>query len=816
MNNGTTFESILPEQSNVPIGHVAIAPSNPNIIWVGTGDPASGRIPLRGCGVYKSVDAGRTWKYAGLKETAHIGRIAIHPRNPDVVYVAAVGYHFSLSQDRGLYKTTNGGESWEKILYINERAGIVDVVLNPENPEIILAAAYDKTRIPWNFDDFGPESGIYKSTDGGRTWKRLTNGLPAGKIGRIGLAIYPKNPNIIYANITNENTRPATEEEIKQAERRGLKLRERRRGGEVFRSEDGGETWKKMSPEGQSIGGGKWYGQIYIDPNNDQVIYVMDTNLLRSTDGGRTWGKEGPETIADRVHVDHHALWIDPQNSHHLILGNDGGLAVSYDFGKTWDVYDNLPLAQYYAIGVDMEEPYNIYGGTQDNGSIKVVSHSLRGQITRDDCLSVGGGDGMYNQVDPNDSRWLYNASQLGAIQRVDQKTGLVKNIRPIPAKGEPPYRFNWTAPIHISPHISQVIYIGANVLLRSVNRGDTWQKISPDLTTNDPEKLKGNIEFCTITTISESPITPGIIWVGTDDGKVQVTKNGGGTWHDVTEKLAEAGAPQEYYVSRVFASHHQEGKAYVTKTGFQRDDYRPFVFVTEDGGETWHNITSNLPEGTVYVIAEDRKNPNLLFVGTEMSVFVTLDGGKRWVKLGRNLPANALVHDLVLHPRENDLIVATHGRGLFIADISVLQELSAKVLDEEIYLFDIEPKIQWIYRRGSWDNFSGHRNYVAENEPFGLFINYYLKKESKEKIKITITDLYGQVISRLEGKGEAGVNSVLWNMRRQPRPEETKETGERRETLGPLVQPGEYLVILEAAGKKLTKRALIRKMPGT
>jgi photosystem II stability/assembly factor-like uncharacterized protein len=820
INNGTTFESILPNQSNIPIGHIALAPSNLDIIWVGTGDPASGRIPLRGRGVFKSVDAGKNWSFMGLTETRHIGRIAIHPKNPDIVYVAAVGYHFTANPERGIYKTTDGGKTWEKILFISDQVGFVDVLINGRNPETIFAASYDKHRLQWNFEEGGPQSAIFKSTDGGRTWKKLGGGLPSGKIGRIGLAAFPKNPNIMYASVDNLNMRPATKEEADQDKRNKIEpAKERRIGGEVYRTDDGGSTWRKMNSPKDAVGGGKWYGQIYVDPNDDRVIYVPSTSINRSLDGGKTWGSSGPENIARRVHVDYHALWIDPENSKHVILGDDGGLAISYDFGKTWDVFETLPLAQYYAIGVDMEEPYNIYGGLQDNGSVRVPSNGRSGELTNDDWVSVGGGDGQYNVVDPTDSRWLYNASQNGAIRRLDQKTGLGQNIRPVRAKEMPPYRFNWTAPIVISPHNSQVIYLGAQVLLRSMNRGNSWQEISPDLTTNDPEKIKGNIEYGTLTSISESPLTPGLIWTGADDGTVQMTKNGGGSWTNVTSGLKAAGAPENYYVTRVFGSNFKESAAYVTKAGFAYDDYRPFVFKTENSGETWTPISGNLPEGTVYVIAEDRKNPNLLFVGTEVSVFATVDGGKRWTVMNTNLPDNALVHDLLIHPRENDLVVATHGRGLFVTDVSPLQEMKDKFWEEDVYLFDVEPKIQWTPRRSSLGaDSSGDRVFTAPNEPSGLVINYYLKNGSQDKAMITITDPYGEEMAKLEGKSAAGMNSVIWNMMR-PRLRSAAAPGPPafgvRGFGAQFVPAGEYVVILEIAGKTLTRKTQIRKMPG-
>jgi photosystem II stability/assembly factor-like uncharacterized protein len=813
-NNGTTFQSLFDNGGTPAIGDFAIAPSDPDILWIGTGTAASGRLTIKGDGVYKSVDRGKTWEHMGLQKTRHIGQIAVHPQNPDIVYAAALGYHFSFNEDRGLYKTTDGGATWEKALYISEKVGVVDVVIDPQNPDTVYAASYDKWREPWHFEESGPETAIFKSSDGGKTWKKLTQGLPAGKLGRIGLAIYPKNPKILYAHIENGNMRPPTGNETERAKKRGEEPREQRIGGEVYRTEDGGESWKKMNRTEDNLGGGKWYGEIRIDPNDDQVVYAMSTRLQRSLDGGKTWGESGPVNIAEKVHVDHHVVWIDPANSNRIILGNDGGLAQSYDFGKTWDVYENIPGSQFYAIGVDMEEPYNIYGGTQDTESFKIPSNSVYGTITRNDWAAVGGGDGMYNQVDPDDSRWLYNDYQMGAIQRFDQKRGVGTFIRPSRGEDESPYRFNWTAPIHISPHNSQIIYLGAEVLLRSLNRGDDWQEISPDLTTNDPKKLEGNIEFCTITAIAESPRTPGVIWVGTDDGKVQLTRNSGGTWIDLTGNLKEAGAPDEYYVSRVFASHHDDGTAYVTKTGFQREDFRPFIYKTTDFGKTWISIAGNIPEGVIHVIVEDKKNPDLLFVGKEFGVWVTIEGGNNWVSMRNNIPTQD-IFDLLIHPRENDLVVGTYGRGLYVTDITVLQELDKKILDEDVYLFEIEPKIQWIYKRRK--NPYGHRHFFAPNETDGIAVNYYLKAGSEDKARIMIQDLTGGALATLEAGSKAGLNRVTWDMRRQLTQEEKDRMADSprmRRRQGEMVPPGDYIVILQLGDKTLKRIARIRKMP--
>ena len=809
-NNGTTFTCLFENEGSPAIGDAAVSKSNPDILWVGTGTPASGRISLLGDGVYKSTDGGETWRHMGLTESRHIGRIQIHPENPDVVYAAAVGYHFSFNPERGLYKTEDGGETWEKVLYISEKTGVVDVVLDPENPETVYAAAYHKQRVPWNFDEDGPESGIYKSADGGRNWTRLTKGLPSGEIGRIGIAVYPRNTDILYASVENGNMRPPTEEEIERAERRDREPEEQKIGRQVYRSDDGGQSWRRTHPEEVSFSGGKWYGVIYIDPNDPDVVYLPSVPLLRSADGGKTWGEEEPENIAQGVHVDHHAVWIDPDDSSHIRLGNDGGLAVSYDFGKTWDFYENLPLAQFYAVGADMEQPYNIYGGLQDNGSVTFPSNSIYGEITRDDVEWVGGGDGMYNLPDPENPRWLYNESQFGWAVRTDRLRGVRTRIQPSPDKEDEEYRFHWTTPIEISPHNTRIIYMGSQYLLRSLDQGDTWQKISPDLSGADPEKLEGNIEFCLISAISESPVKPGIIWAGTDDGKVQVTRDCGGSWTDVTVNLAEAGAPEEFYVSRIFASHHQAGRAYAVKTGFQRDDFRPFVFRTDDYGKTWEDISGNLPNGIIYVIAEDHKNPDLLFLGRDFDVRVTIDGGRNWVSMKNNMPTNS-VHDLLIHPRENDLVVGTHGRGVYAADITPLQEMDAGLLNKDVHLFKVEDKVRWDYvYRGT---LYGQRQFTAENEPVGLAVNYYLKNKREDGVRITVSDPYGEVIRRLEGPGEAGINRVVWDMRR-----EAEDTGEeesrRRPRRGEWADTGEYVITLEADGKTLSRKARVLPMP--
>lgn len=798
-NNGTTFEPIFDNQEALSIGAVAVAPSNTDIVWVGTGEEANARSSYWGDGVYKSTDAGMTWQNMGLRDSHHIARIVIHPQNPEVVYVAAMGHLYSFNEERGVFKTVDGGKTWQKVLYVNEKVGVIDLVINRGNPQVLYAAAYEKYRYPWHFEEGGPESGIYKTTDGGGAWTRLSGGLPDGKIGRIGIDIYLQNLNILYAVVENANMRPPTEREIEQAQRRGTQPQERIYGGEVYRSDDAGSTWTKMNSSDDDVGGKAAYSfnEIRIDPNNDQNVFVTSVAIASSTDGGKTWYDINwpPRRMFSRSFGDVRTFWIDPQNSDRMIMGSDGGVHITYDGGATCDHYDNLPLGEIYAIGVDMEYPYNVYAGLQDHESWKGPSNSWSGAVTLEDWVTVGTGDGMYNQIDPNDSRWLYNTSQFGDHYRVDQKLGIRTRIVPRRPRDQEPYRFNWNTPIHISPHNSQVIYTGTQYLLRSMSRGDNWQEISPDLTLNDPVKIagRGHIQYCTITTISESPVTPGVIWVGTDDGKVWLTRDYGASWIENTQKIEAVGGPAEYWISRVFASNFDAGTAYVTKTGYRRDDFRTFVFKTTDFGAEWESISGNLQGKPVNVIVEDRKNPALLFLGTDRGIYVSINGGKLWVRMKNNMPT-VPVHDLLIHPRENDLVAGTYGRGLFITDVSPLQELNEEVLQEDIYLFNVEPKMN--FNRRAWGNYNlyGYRHISTPNEPNAVVIYYYIKDPLQSEVTITITDSYGTVMRTMKGEAVPGINRAMWNINR--------------------VQAGEYIVTLEANGKTWSTKTRVLNEP--
>jgi len=820
VNNGTTFEPVFDGQPKLSIGDVAVAPTDANVIWVGTGEPYCARSSSSGDGVWKSVDAGKTWTHMSLADSHHIARVLIHPKDADTVYVAAMGHLFSANAERGVYKTVDGGKSWKKVLYVSDKIGAVDLALVESAPDTLYAAMYDKVRLPWHYELGGPESGIYRTDDGGRTWARLGGGLPTGRIGRIGFDIYQKDPKTLYAVVENGNRRPPTAEEAEQDKRRGVEPAQRTAGNEVYRTDDGGKTWRKVNAGHEDALNKAPYSfnQLRLDQNDPETVYITGVSVASTNDGGKTWKGLGWPTdgVMPRAFGDWRTLWVDPLDSNRLIFGSDGGVNVSYDRGKTSHHSYNIPLTEWYALGVDMEDPYNIYGGLQDHDSWKGPSNGWAGEIGPADWVTVGGGDGMYNCVDPTDSRWLFNNREMGTMWRFDQKTGVQTQITPRREKGRPALRFNWTPPIALSPHNPAIVYTGAQVVFRSLDRGDHWLEISPDLTTNEDAKQhgEGHISYCTLTTLAESPVMPGVIWTGSDDGKVQVTRDGGATWLDRTAKLVAAGGPANFWASRVFPSPHAAGTAFVTKTGWRLDDYRPSIHKTTDFGETWTSIAGDLPAGRpINVVVQDRKNPDLLFVGTEWGVFVTLDGGKGWLPFKAEMPS-VKITDLAIHPRENDLVIATYGRGAYVVDITPLQEMTAGVLGEDVHLFDLEPKTQRF--TGGMGNYQllGDSHLFTPNEPNAVVVNYYLKAKANGPVKVTVADPYGTVLAEITGKGEAGLNTVLWGMRAQrpgqkPAPFQGSGGGSR------LVAPGEYVVTLEAAGQKLAKKAVIRYRQG-
>lgn len=770
-NHGLTYDVLFENQDVYSIGAVAVAPSDPDILYLGSGEANNSRSTYWGDGVYKSTDAGETWTNVGLPESHHIGRIVVHPTNPDVVYVAALGHLYSENPERGLYKSTDGGESWDQILapVVNGKTiGVVDVAMAPDDPEVLYAATYDKVRVPFSFDLGGPGSRVYKSTDGGDNWEMLTNGLPQGMLGRIGIDVYLRDPDIVYLTIENAN-KPDMSDEERYQELLGHESSSGMIDGEVYRSTDAGGSWEKMSPDSVSAAGypGYYYGQIRVDPNDPDVIYVLSVRTMKSEDGGRTWNQR-----AWNFGGDDHALWIDPENSDYMILGYDHGMGVTWDGGENWYHPDNQSLAQFYAVGYDMSYPYRVAGGLQDNGSqLAYHTNPAGGPIRFEQWLRVGGGDGMYNVIEGCTNRYLYNESQFGPISRLDLWTGERRGIR----YDDPELRWNWNAPILISPHDCDVIFHGANKLLRSGYRGESWEVISDDLTKADPATLTtgkggdGNIQYATITTIDESPLQAGLLWVGTDDGNVQVTRDGGRNWTLLNDNIPNN---PEYWVSRVAASHHDPGTAYVSFTGMRRDDFGAFVYKTTDFGESWMDISANLPEEPINVIQEHDDNPDVLFVGTDFAVYVSLDGGASWTRMKNEMPTQS-AYDLKIHPRENDLIVATHGRGIYIADISALSQVTEEVLEEDAWFFQPESKVRWIgedLMNYASDNFDG------ESEPMAIPLYYYLGSDAAGDVTFTVYQ--GNVaIASLTGPSEAGMHKVLWGMdKREERSEEQVE----------------------------------------
>jgi photosystem II stability/assembly factor-like uncharacterized protein len=803
-NGGVTFEPVMDSQSIYSMGAIAVAPSDENVVWAGTGDNSATRSAYWGDGVYKSTDAGKTWQNMGLKDTQHIARIVIHPTRPDTVYVAALGHLATPNTERGVFKTTDGGKTWKKVLYVGDRVGAVDLVRDARNPEVLYAATYEHMRLAWVINDGGPGTGIYKTTDGGANWKELTNGLPKGPMGRIGIDICRSKPDTLYAVYDNHNLRPGATNPTDTI------------NGQVYRTNDAGATWHKVNPDNVDVSGkaGYSFNQLTVDPNNPERVWVTGSNFNHSEDGGKTWGgRGGPRTFA-RAFGDFRSLWIDPLDSDRMIATSDGGVYQSFDGGRTGQHYLTIRGGEVYALGVDMETPYNIYEGLQDHESWKGPSNGWTGSVGVEDWVTVGIGDGMYNQVDPSDSRWVYNTQEFGGHGRYDQKTHERVRIVPTRPQGQPALRFNWIAPFVLSPHNPQMLYAGAQVLFRSVDRGDRWQEISPDLTTNDPEKTNRSaagsaIQYCTIVTISESPVTPGILWVGTDDGKVQVTRNGGANWTDVTNNIAAAGGPENVWTSRVYASRFAAGTAYAAKTGRRQDNFKPYLFKTADFGATWTNISSNLPQWPVNVIVEDLQKASVLFAGTDIGVYVSTDGGARWVALKSNMPP-APVTDMVMHPREQDLVAGTYGRGLWVVDIAPIREMTEENLKGP-YLFAVKPKP--IRRDGAQGNnrFNGDSFPATPNEPNGLAIYYYLNQDAAQTVTVTVADLTGKVVRTLTGSQKAGINRVA------------SEGfggfgggggGGRGGQARAAMPPGEYVVTLDVGGNKLTQKARVLETP--
>ncbi len=824
-NNGVTWDPVFDSQGSYSIGCVVIDPNNPHVVWVGSGENNSQRSVSYGDGVYKSLDGGKSWKNMGLKTSEHIGKIIIDPRNSDVVYVAAQGPLWGPCGERGLYKTTDGGETWNAVLTVSENTGVSDIVFDPRNPDVLYATSYQRRRHVWTLINGGPESKLFKSTNAGATWDTLKTGIPGGDLGRIGLAISPANPDILYALIEAQDDK-----------------------GGVYRSSDRGATWEKRN--GYTVVSPQYYQEVFCDPVDPDRIVIVDTWTKISDDGGKTLRNLGNKYR----HVDDHALWINPDNTQHMIIGGDGGLYVTYDGGTNWDFIENLPVTQFYRVSVDNSEPFfYVYGGTQDNASLGAPSRTLKSDgIGNEDWLFTNGGDGFESQIDPTDPNIVYAQAQYGYIVRYDKKSGERTGIQPQPGKGEAPFRWNWDSPLLISPHQHTRLYFCANKVFRSEDRGNTWKAVSPDLTRQldrNALPVMGKIQsvdaisknastslYGNIVSFDESPIREGWLYAGTDDGLIQISEDGGGAWRKI-ESIA--GVPERTYVSCLTASMHKEGALYATFDNHKMADFKPYVLKSLDNGKTWQTLMKGLPEnGPVYVIKEDHKDPNLLFLGTEFGVYVSNDGGASWIKLTGGLPTIA-VKDIAIQRRDNALVLGTFGRGFYVLDdYSPLRNLSSDILEKEAHIFDTAPALLYVEKDDQGRQEQGSTYYAAANPPFGATFTYYIKegytslKEQRRKneaellkkketppyptyeqlraedteeepyLIFTIRDSDKEVIRTMTAPVKKGVQRATWNLRYPNFNPVTSKTD--KPSSGALAMPGTYTVELSkySAGK--------------
>ncbi|MGQ0639813.1 MAG: WD40/YVTN/BNR-like repeat-containing protein, partial [Gemmatimonadaceae bacterium] len=853
-SGGATWTPIMDREGSYSIGWVTLDPNNPNVVWVGTGERNSQRSVAYGDGVYKSDDGGHSWKNVGLKNSEHIGRIVVHPKNSDVVYVAAQGPLWSAGGDRGLYKTTDGGKTWEQVLKISDNTGVSDVVLDPRNPDVIVATAYQRRRHFFTLINGGPESAIHRSTDGGKTWTKVNTGLPNEELGRIGIAISPINPDILYAIVESAN----------------------RRGG-IFRSTDNGVTWERRMDYNQ--GSPMYYGDIFPDPVDVDRIYIPDVIFQVSDDGGRTLRPLGQRAM----HVDNHIIWVDPANTRHMLVGNDGGLYRSFDAGGTWVFFENLPLAQYYDVDVDNATPfYNVYGGLQDNYSLGMPSRTRSDHgILNADVFVTQGGDGFVSRVDPQDPNIIYAELQHGVIVRYDKRTGERVGIQPQEEKNGAPLRWNWDAPFIISPHSHTRLYMASQFVYRSDDRGNTWRKVSPDLTRQidrnslavmgkvwGPDAVAKNTStaiYSNISALWESPRKEGVIWVGTDDGLIQVSEDAGANWR---KAAPPPGAPDNAYVTRIRASLHDPNVAYVTFSNHQNGDFKPFAYRTADLGRTWTSITGDLPaRGGTFAIAEDHVDPNLLFIGTEFAAYVSKNGGTNWLKIA-GVPT-IKVAEIAIQRRENDLVLGTFGRGVYIIDdYTSWRSTTTQTIANAATLYQPRDAVLFVPTQqygGRGKAFQGEMLWAGDNPPYGAVFTYYMKDglqtlrqkrvdaeraaeragrpiryptpdelraeaaEEAPAILLTIGDSAGKPIRVINGPTGRGMQRVAWDLRvpahtlpaaRPPSPEEEFfDQG----PAGPYVIPGKYNVtIAQRVGGAVTQLAgpvsfnVVMDTPGT
>ena len=800
---GAHWAPLFEHESVSSIGAIAVAPSDPNILYVGSGEACLRGNISYGDGVYKSTDAGKTWKNLGLKDSRHIGRVIVHPRNPDIALVAAFGHAFGPSSERGIFRTTDGGKTWNRVLYVDDKTGGIDVEFDPNNPSIVFAAMYQALRQPWIFESGGPGSGMYRSTDGGATWAQVKgNGLPDGPLGRITISVSAADSNRVYAMI--------------EADKGGL-----------FRSDDGGEKWQLINDD-QKYRQRAWYfSHIFADPKDADTVYALNTGMFKSTDAGKTF------TLLPAPHGDHHGLWIDPTNPQRMINGDDGGATISIDGGKNWSTQYNQPTAQFYHVATDNRFPYYIYGAQQDNSSVAIANWSDIGVITMRNWYEVAGGESAYLAPDPKNDLILYAAGQ--GVTRFDKRSEQSFDISPMPINtsghgvGDFPHRFQWTEPILFSPHDPSVIYTAGEVVFKSTDQGRSWSVISPDLTRNDKSKqissggpiTKDNTSveyYDTIFTLSESPVEKGLLWAGSDDGLIHVTRNGGKSWDNVTPKEM----PEWSMLSLIEPSPHDAGTAYAAVDRHKLDDFKPYIYKTADYGKTWSMVAAGIPDGAyVHAVREDPKRKGLLYAGTETGMFVSFDGGAHWQSLQLNLPT-VPVHDLVI--KNDDLVVATHGRSFWVLDdLGPLREWNAQTADRDAVLFVPESAA-----RIRWPDAIDKRQPAGQNPMPGAMISYYLKSAPKDEVKLEIFDSKGTLLKTYSSikkeetlapgewpdvqklsdtlPAEAGINRFAWNMRYE---DPVTIPGAFYESeippKGTMALPGTYQVKLTAGGKSQT-----------
>ncbi len=772
-DGGITFDPVFDEHTQ-SIGAVAIDPTDPDTVWVGTGESWTRNSVSVGTGLYKTTDGGDTWKRVGLEDSERIARIAIDPGETSTVYVCATGHLWSANEERGVYKTADGGESWERVLYVDEDTGCSDVAIDPQDPKILYAGMWQFRRYPDFFNSGGPGSGLYKTTDGGETWNELTRGLPSGDKGRIAVAVAPSRASRVYAVVEAEDTA-------------------------LYRSDDLGESWTEMNNSFAVSARPFYFAYVVVDPTDFNRVYKPGFMLGISTDGGKSFSSIFAGGFGN-VHPDHHALWIHPGNPQELLLGTDGGVYISHDRGAHFRHVKSLPVSQFYEVSFDMEWPYNVYGGLQDNGTWMAPSRGIGG-VFNSDWKNIGFGDGFHAYRDLHDSNYVYVEFQGGQLLRYHLATDEIKWVAPLPGEGEKDYRFNWNTPIHLSTATPGTIYYGGQFLFRSRDRGESWEKISPDLTTNDPKRQRqlqsGGLTIdnstaennTTIYTISESPKNGRLIWAGTDDGNLQVTRDGGETWKNVVANVP--GVPVGTWVSHVEASSHDEGAAHVAFDGHRSGDKAVYLYRTSDYGETWESIAGDGVEGFAHVVAQDPVNPQLLFAGTEFGLYVTLDGGARWARFAGDLP-KVPVHDLDVHPRDHDLVLGTHGRGVYILDdITPLRALTAETLESSFALLPSRDAVMVL--SGGAQSFPGDEEFVGRNpaEAAGI-VFYQSRRHIFGDLKVEVFDEEGELISTLPAGKRKGMNRVDWPMR-LPAPKMPPATSLAPAFVGPRVPEGTY-----------------------